>query len=208
MSLSAADKERFLAALRSDDEFRQQVRRQLLTDELLGLPARFDAFIAEMHAFVEEMRASREAANGRLDRLEHDSARLWGIMLGQRVAGNPGYYLSGYARRVRKVSIDDLLDDLGLADLSGEEYERLARTDVLALGRSKENGEKVALVVEATWRVHSGDIDRQVARREVLSRRGVTTLAVVAAEEEASTAVRGRAQAAGIALEHAPEPAA
>ena len=36
--MNAEERERFLAALRSDDDFRAAVRRELLTEELLNLP--------------------------------------------------------------------------------------------------------------------------------------------------------------------------
>ena len=36
--MNAEDRERFLAALRRDDDFRADVRRELLTEELLDLP--------------------------------------------------------------------------------------------------------------------------------------------------------------------------
>ena len=36
--MDEVERQRFLATLRNDDEFRAAVRRELLTDELLGLP--------------------------------------------------------------------------------------------------------------------------------------------------------------------------
>lgn len=69
MVLSAEDRERFLSSLRTDEAFREEVRREVLTEELLAMPQRFAAFVEEMHAFVQ-------AANRRFDVLDHQVGRL------------------------------------------------------------------------------------------------------------------------------------
>ncbi len=48
--------EDFLRALSENPEWRVAVRAQILGDELLQLPARFDAFVEKMADFVEEQR--------------------------------------------------------------------------------------------------------------------------------------------------------
>ena len=194
MALSSDERDRFLTTLRSDAAFREEVRREVLSAELLELPQRFAAFVEEMHtfreevhAFVMEMRAFRESTERRLGALESvtgrltdDSAKLRGMILEQTIRGNPGYYLRRHARRVKLADLDDLLDDLGIADMGDDDYKVLARTDVLATGRSSEGGKAVVFVVEATWRAHTGDVDRQAARRRILSERGVDAVAIIA----------------------------
>lgn len=220
--MTSDEQERFLAALRTDAAFREAVRRELLTEELLGLPERFNAFVDEMHAFVEEMhafvaevRAFVSATNQRFEalesstsRLERDSARFRGMILERKVASNPGYYLSNHGRRIRTVPLDDLLDALGIDDLSDYDYTLLSRTDVIAQGSAKEGGASVVFLVEVSWRPHTGDVERQVARRQVLLDRGVNALAVIASEEEASDLVQRLAADQGVVMEQAPHRAA
>ncbi len=224
MALSSDERDRFLTTLRSDAAFREEVRREVLSAELLELPQRFAAFVEEMHtfreevhAFVMEMRAFRESTERRLGALESvtgrltdDSAKLRGMILEQTIRGNPGYYLRRHARRVKLADLDDLLDDLGIADLGiadmgDDDYKVLARTDVLATGRSSEGGKAVVFVVEATWRAHTGDVDRQAARRRILSERGVDAVAIIASTEEPSEHVWSYATSNGVLLETALE---
>ncbi|MGH9104689.1 MAG: hypothetical protein ACRDZX_02410 [Acidimicrobiales bacterium] len=208
MPLTSDERERFLASLRTDDAFRDQVRRELLTDELLGLPGRFAAFVDEVRAFVEA--TDRRLGNlGRdvgqlkndVGQLKNDVGGLKGMSLEHKLRANPGYYLHAYARRVHVVGPDELLDELAVHGLGDDGYSVLARTDMFARGISRESDERVLLVVEATWRPHTGDVDRQVARRQVLADHGVESLAVIVATEPPTEAVEWYAAAKGVLLQ-------
>jgi hypothetical protein len=208
VSLTTEERQRFLTSLHTDEAFREEVRRELLTEELLSLPQRFadfvdevHAFVDEVHAFVDEVHAFVGATNTHFERLDHDVGGLKGMVLEQKVRDNPGYYLRRYAKRIRVVDLDELLDELGIADLSDGEYLALARTDVLVRGTSREHGQPTVIVVEATWRAHTGDIDRQVERRAALSRHRVEVLAVVVATEPPAAGVESYAKVNGILLE-------
>ena len=48
--------EDFLRALSENPQWREAVRAQILGEELLRLPARFDAFVERMDGFVAEMK--------------------------------------------------------------------------------------------------------------------------------------------------------
>ena len=66
---SINNQEDFLRALAENPEWRGAVRAQLLDEELLQLPARFNAFVEEMAGFVAEMKgfvAEQKAINARL----------------------------------------------------------------------------------------------------------------------------------------------
>ena len=65
-----------LALLRENQEFREAARQAILTEELLTLPARFNAFVSEMRDFVSEMRNYIKATDERLERLEEGQHRL------------------------------------------------------------------------------------------------------------------------------------
>ena len=231
MALSSEDKERLLSYLRTDQGFREEVRREVLTAELLSLPERFAALVDEVHtltgsvdaltARVDALTARVDALTARVDafveatdrrlgslerqvtRLADDYGDLRGLILEQQVRHNPGYYLHKYARRVHVMSIDQLLDEPETPALSEEEQDVLARTDVLARGVSRESGRAVLLVVEAVWRPYSGDVEREVSRRDVLASKGVETLAIIVSKRAATESVRRLAEASGVVLESA-----
>ena len=98
--------EDFLRVLSENPEWRAAVRAQILGDELLQLPAKFDAFVERIDGFIEEQKRFNEEQKGfnaeirtfvakmsvfvdeqqelnaridaRLNRLTHDSAQLRG----------------------------------------------------------------------------------------------------------------------------------
>ena len=245
MALSSEDKERFLSFLRADQDFREAVRRELLTAELVSLPERFAVLVDEVHALtgsvdaltgsvdaltarVDELTARVDALTARVDaltarvdafveatdrhlgslerqvtRLADDYGDLRGLVLEQQVRQNPVYYLHKYARRVEVMSIDQLLDEPGASALSEKEQDVLAGTDVLARGVSRESGRAVFLVVEATWRPHSGDVEREVTRRDILTSKGVETLAIIVSKKPATESVRHLAEVSGVVLDSA-----
>ncbi len=53
----------FLHTLREDPEFRAEVRREILSDELIELPEKFAHFVAYVNNFIEETTAFMEKTN-------------------------------------------------------------------------------------------------------------------------------------------------
>ena len=69
--MDEVERQRFLATLRNDDEFRAAVRRELLTDELLGLPptvatlsASTDSIRGDVRSLVETTRQLLHVSQG------------------------------------------------------------------------------------------------------------------------------------------------
>jgi hypothetical protein len=59
----------------------------------------------------------------------------------------------------------------------------------------------VLLLVEATWKPRTGDVERQVTRRDVLANKGVATIAVIVSRKAPTPAVARFAEANGAFLE-------
>ena len=121
----------FLEALRNNPAWREAVRAQILGDELLQLPVKFDAF-------VEEHRTTHINIDARLDRIEGDTGALKGDF--------------ARTRTVRDAA--GIASDMGLQfvrTLSSEGTERHGEETPCpgTLGRSFRNAD---LVIEATDR--------------------------------------------------------
>ena len=103
-AMDAAERTRFLQALREDAAFRDEVRSLLLGDELLQLPERFAQFAAYVNDFIEEQRA-----------------------INRRVERDLGILKGNAARRLLQLHLDTILEifqldfvrTLGRNDLSG-----------------------------------------------------------------------------------------
>ena len=74
-AMNAAERTRFLQALREDPAFRDEVRGLLLGDELLQLPERFAQFAAYVNDFIEEQRAINRRVERDLGILKGNAAR-------------------------------------------------------------------------------------------------------------------------------------
>jgi hypothetical protein len=67
--------------------------------------------------------------------------------------------------------------------VSAEEFQSVLEADLLWSGKLWETDEEVILVLEASWTVHTSDVERAVQRAEVLRRAGLRALPVTAGEE-------------------------
>lgn len=219
MVLSPDERERFLSALRTDESFRASVRREVLTDELLALPERVasleaavtrlegvltDLFtVSERHeetlaalvAVSERHEADLAALIGVTRRHEDDLARLKGFGLEHKLASHPGGYLAAVLRRPQ------VLQEADLYELVPDQADDVLLADLVVRARWRADGEPTLAVIEASWRVHSDDLDRAHARATLLARAtGERVVPIALSGEEPGEAVRDRAAALGVAL--------
>ena len=139
----------FLEALRNNPQWRDAVRAQILGEDLLQLPVKFDAFVEEQKAqnekfdaFVEEHRTTHINIDARFDRID---ARF------DRIEGDMGTLKGDFARTRVIQDAQGVASDMGLAfvrtlsatDLSDMSGNTLPRD----IGRSFRNAD---LVIEAT----------------------------------------------------------
>ena len=125
----------FLEALRNNPQWRDAVRAQILGDDLMELPAKFDAFVEEQGTTHANLDARLDRIDTRLDRMEGDTGTLKG----------------DFARTRTIQDVRNIAYDMGL------EFVRTLRSDELRdmagntlprnVGRSFRNAD---LVIEAT----------------------------------------------------------
>ena len=171
MAQDTALRKDFLDALERDGAFRESVRRQLLTAELVELPERFAAFAGR----VDESMVKHQAINARLDaRFDRVDARLQAITDDLRI-------LKGHApSRAARDHVETILDRLGLTyvtildrrdlvgllrrfrDIPTGERQSFFRAD-LVLEALDDDGATRYVAVEASYTADRRDSDR--ARR-------------------------------------------
>ena len=102
----------FLEALRNNPQWRDAVRAQILGEDLMQLPVKFDAFVEEQKAqnekfdaFIEEQRTSHANIDTRLDRID---ARL------DRMESDTGTMKGNFARTRTIQDAQDMASDMGL----------------------------------------------------------------------------------------------
>ncbi len=208
--LSDAERQGFLKALRDDAQFRADVRKELLTDELLNLPAvveqlastlasltaavehlthsvdeRFDAVDERFDAVDERFDRIDErfdAVDRRLDRVDADLGWVQGHQLEGELKARPRQVLRGFGAevsRVRRLDGDELFELEHTLGLSNAEGVRLNATDLVAVVPAEDGTPGGYVVVEASWRTGSEDVERVVATRDIVRRTGLPVTAIV-----------------------------
>jgi hypothetical protein len=162
-------------------EWREELRRLVLTEELLGLPA-LVRDLAEAQRRTEERLDTLAAIQQRMD------DRLGGVQgwqLEHRYRDRAGAYFGGLLRRIRPLSsweVADVLDDAeATGQLSSDERRDAVLADLVVRGRRREDQSELYLVVEVSVGIRPDDVECAVRRAEVLGRL-YTTIPVVAGE--------------------------
>jgi hypothetical protein len=192
-------------------EWRADLHRLVLTDEILTLPElvrdlveaqrRTEEKVAHLEdriaALVEaQLRTEQHIAaltdaqlrtERRLATLTNDEADIKGVVLELRYQYRAHAYFAPLIRRTRVWSpeeIDTLLEAAGTQGLLSEaEADEIVLTDLLLRGRRREDNTEVYVVVEISWRIDPYDVERSVRRATLLSRLGTPAIPVVAGNE-------------------------
>lgn len=191
-----------LRELRAHPEWRDELRRELLPDELLAMPATLAAMAAAQTRTDERLATLIErmdALTGRVDalvrvvegvvvemrRVSDRTDRALGGIVELRCQRRPYAYFSSIATRLKLLEVDALEDILepAVAEARISEVDALEvrRADGVFKGRSE--GRELYLVMEASAVVDEQDVRRATARAAVLRQAGLDVLAVAAGEE-------------------------
>ena len=183
----------FLRLLREDPDFRDEVRRLLLSQDLIELPerfARFEAYVEqrfnEIARDISEIRGDISEIRGDVSRNTSSISRLRGAEYERRV----GRIFASYAsmdfrqrsgrglRRNRLLSsggseansafVDLIADALDAGLISDDEWADLQQADAVMSGQHE--GNTVYYVGEFSITVNHHDIDRAIARAAILSK--------------------------------------
>jgi hypothetical protein len=144
--------------------------------------ARVDEQFAEVRAELQ-----RQAAEQR--RQANDIAKLKGFVLELIFDRRAPAVFGRYWRRVKVVPATEICELAeSIQPLTPEEEESLYRADAYVMGVRKSDGREIIGVVEVSWMVDIGDVERAQRRAEVLMQRGLLAVPVVAGGEATQTA--------------------
>lgn len=197
----ATDLDVWLTTLRADPVAREAIQRELLTEELLGLPTQMAALTGEIRALTAEVRALATAQARTEERLTVLGAKPeWGTL--SRLAGTDyeiyaldppravARAVGAIPGRLHHVSGGDLEAILNEAEATGrlapEEADEIAAdlrdaNGLFVWDRSPESP-PLYCVVEASITAQAKDVRRAIARAERLRRAGVQAHPVVISE--------------------------
>src|SRR5437870_9178216 len=189
MAFTVQDFHDLVALLTQHPEWRAELRQLVLTEELLALP-QIVRDLAEAQQRTERQIAQLVEVQRRTERqivrLQDDVGELKGIVLEQRYRNHAFAYFSRLVRRIHTLVEDELValleEAVARGALSEDGMDEIARADVVVRGQQRESPGEVYLVVEVSWGVGPGDVERAVRRAALLSQTGLQTMPVVAGE--------------------------
>lgn len=218
MSFTVEDFKDLIELLAQRPEWRAELRRHVLSEELLELPslvrqlveaqARTEAAIASLAAAQERTEVRLERVDTRLDgidarldgidtrlaRIDDRLGELDGDALEQRYARRAPTYFNSIARRLRVIEdgpLADLLDDaVEEGQLTGDERDAILRADLVLTGRSRPDGQDVYLLTEVSVGVGVHDVERAFERARLLEKLGRPVLPIVAGDRINDEAAR------------------
>ncbi len=200
-TMNDADRARFLQTLRSDPDFRDEVRSLLLGEELLQLPERFAQFAAYVNDFIEDQKAFNASVAEFIEDQKETNARVERRL--QRITDDLGDLKGHVAGRIAREMADDIAERLGfelVEALNGQDLRRMLRQNSPSdidpgtrrsfyqadlVGRALDRvGNELYLAAEASYTADQRDVERAVRNAEFLTRfTGVAAVAVVASRQ-------------------------
>jgi len=161
-------------------EWRAELRRLILSDELLTLPQDVGRLTENVSRLAEQMTTLTEI----IQRISVDVGRLKGDGLEVRytLRGIPS--VTRVLRRPHPLSQEDLDTLLEEAEsrglLSPSDSEEITLADLVI--RGKQQGAEVYLVTAISWGVGPDDVQRAATRATLLAKTGVRVIPAVAGE--------------------------
>lgn len=165
----------FLQALDDNPAWRDAVRTRILGEDVLQLPAKFDAFVEEQRAvnekmtvFIEEQRVWNRNATARFDRMEGDMSTFKDFYVSrQPFTDAPGIASDFGLEFVRLLTSEDLRRMAG-NNLSVNVNRSFRNADMVIEG-ADETGPSY-IVIEVSYTADTRDTDRAVRNAELITR--------------------------------------
>jgi len=179
-------------------EWRSELRRLVLTDELLALPEQMAELRVHTEQRFQELAVAQRRTEEQVAAVSAQLADLIqvvqtfstdiGELQGRSLEGDYRTrvyaYFSRVVRRAHALSPDELTslleDAIDRGALSEDQAEDVSLADVIIQGRRRSDGAEVFLVVEVSWGVGPQDVERATRRAALLAHTGSPALPVVA----------------------------
>lgn len=201
-----------LNALRERPDWAEELRKLVLTEELIALPKKFEDFRREefrplkekidkieqdVTGLKEDMTVVKEDVailKQDVAVLKQDVATLKGNDFERTVRERAPAYFGRLIRRCRGISFEQLADKLDDAIDAGlirdEDKAEAILVDVVVTGKLK-TGKEVILAVEVSLKVDTEDVERAARRADIISQAyGIETIGVAVGKEYSEKARR------------------
>ncbi|HML96848.1 MAG TPA: hypothetical protein PKD75_00055 [Tepidiformaceae bacterium] len=169
-------------------------RMDQLTGRVDQLAVRMDQLtgrVDQLAEQVDQLTSAVRAMVERQDRVDGELANIRGDLLEARFERNLGNWLREWARRPRKVLVDDLaLLDEALAGglVTEDEVRQIAALDFLVQGRDRDTARELFFAVEVSHTVNTESVERAATRAAILRKAGYEARGLVTGHRISETA--------------------
>lgn len=167
-----------MQALMENPEWLEELRKMILTQEILEFPKKFENFrhrveerFDTLEKEVQEVKKKADAIERKLDK---DVWPLKGMWLETKVKDNILSFFSEYLLDARAIDQEKINKDLFLAmekgTISKEERIDVLRLDLIIEGTLLNTGEPVLVAVEVSYTIDDFDVQRAINRAKILEK--------------------------------------
>jgi hypothetical protein len=165
-------------ALKENPEWLEELRRMILTQELLELPKRFEEFRQRVEERFDVLEKQVQEVEKKVDeirkRLDKDVCSLKGMWLEVEVKKHVHSFFSEHLSNVKLVGQKRINKILSLAMekgiISKEERVDVLRLDLIVEGTLLSTEEPVFVAVEVSYTIAENDVQRAARRAEILKK--------------------------------------
>jgi len=177
-----------LSVLKEHPDWLEELRKLILTEELLALPKKFDEFVKRYESFIENEFKPLKAT---VEKQGNDVGSLKGDNFERKVKEKaPSYFgkLILKCRLIDTIELANSIDDAILnkkATITDDERDDALKIDVVVTGFLRHNKEKkVFLAAEVSIVVDKTDVERAARRTKIIEKcLGIPGIPVVIGDE-------------------------
>ncbi|MCC6063627.1 MAG: hypothetical protein LM570_03750 [Thermocrinis sp.] len=167
-----------MQALMENPEWLEELRKMILTQELLELPRKFENFRHRMEERFDTLEKRVQEVKKKVDaierKLDKDVWPLKGMWLEMKVKDNILSFFSEYLLDARAIDQEKINKDLFLAmekgTISKEERIDALRLDLIIEGTLLNTGEPVLVAVEVSYTIDDFNVQRAINRAKILEK--------------------------------------
>lgn len=192
MAFSVDDFEDLYRLLSERPEWRARLRPLILGDEFVELPERMARVEEQLIRIAERLDAlgermdqlitSQQLVIERQNRMDGRMGNIEGDLLELRYSDNLRNWFRPHLLKPQRLYIDDLqelLEAQATGQVSEDEVDRVARTDLIVRGTQRGGAEQLLLAVEVSTTINPDDVVRADHAALVLRRAGYRAKALV-----------------------------
>jgi len=167
-----------IQALKENPEWLEELRRMILTQELLELPKKFENFRHRVEERFDAIEKRFDAIEKEVQevkkKLDKDVWPLKGMWLEMKVADNILSFFSEYLSDAKAIDQEKINKALSLAMKEGiiskEERADVLRLDLIIEGTLLNTEEPVLIAVEVSYTIDDFDVQRAINRAKILEK--------------------------------------